>query len=98
MAFICRRFIMIIIILLSVIVLILVFCIIVLAHTLNEVRDEKDNDRYINTVNKNRVSMVEYYMRNYKEGGNPFTTLRDINNALKMDNEEVFGCKRDEKN
>lgn len=31
---------------------------------------------------KNRLSMIEYYHRNYKEGKNPFTVLRDISNTL----------------
>ena len=35
---------------------------------------------------KTRLSMIEYYHRNYKEGMNPFTVLRDITNTL--DSEE----------
>lgn len=31
---------------------------------------------------KNKLSMIEYYHRNYKEGKNPFTVLRDISNTL----------------
>lgn len=31
---------------------------------------------------KNIFSMVEYYIRNYKEGENPFTVLRDITNLV----------------
>lgn len=34
------------------------------------------------TYVKNRLSMIEYYHRNYKEGKNPFTVLRDISNTL----------------
>lgn len=31
---------------------------------------------------KNRLSLIEYYHRNYKEGKNPFTVLRDISDTL----------------
>jgi len=31
---------------------------------------------------KNIYSMVEYYIRNYKEGKNPFTVLRDITDLV----------------
>lgn len=36
---------------------------------------------------KNRLSMIEYYHRNYKEGKNPFTVLRDISNTLYEEDE-----------
>lgn len=32
---------------------------------------------------KDRMTMVEYYFRNFKEGQNPHTTLKDISNLLK---------------
>lgn len=31
---------------------------------------------------KNRYSMIEYYHRNFKEGMNPYTVLRDISNTF----------------
>lgn len=34
---------------------------------------------------KTKLSMIEYYHRNYKEGMNPFTVLRDITNTLDSD-------------
>lgn len=39
------------------------------------------------TYVKNRLSMIEYYHRNYKEGKNPFTVLRDISNTLYEEDE-----------
>lgn len=39
------------------------------------------NKKYI--LIKNKYDMVEYYYRNFKEGGNPYTTLRNISNLLK---------------
>lgn len=80
-----------IIIISLIIILILLFCIFTLNKTINELQDKLDSDKYNNTVNRNRICMVEYYMRNYKEGENPFTVLRDISNVLKMENEEVVG-------
>ena len=34
------------------------------------------NDMF--TYYKNKVSMIEYHYRNYREGKNPYTVLRDI--------------------
>lgn len=48
-------------------------------HRLDRALIEK-NKEY--TFVKNRLSMIEYYHRNYKEGKNPFTVLRDISNIL----------------
>ena len=44
-----------------------------------------NNKEYIHV--KARLSMMEYYYRNYKEGMNPFTVLRDIGNTL--DEEDI---------
>lgn len=40
----------------------------------------KDNKEFIQA--KSKLSMVEYHYRNYKEGKNPFTVLRDISVTL----------------
>ena len=36
----------------------------------------------------NKLSMVEYHYRNYKEGKNPFTVLRDVGEVLYNDFKE----------
>ena len=30
----------------------------------------------------NQISMIEYHYRNFKEGKNPYTVIRDISNVL----------------
>lgn len=40
-----------------------------------------EKDMYL--YNHNKISMIEYHYRNFKEGQNPYTTLRDISNTLK---------------
>lgn len=37
---------------------------------------------------KNRLCMIEHYHRNYKEGMNPFTVLRDISNTLQGEDDD----------
>jgi len=37
---------------------------------------------------KNRLCMIEHHHRNYKEGMNPFTVLRDISNTLYEEEDE----------
>lgn len=33
--------------------------------------------------NKNKISMIEYHYREFKEGQNPYTVLRKMSNTLK---------------
>ena len=35
--------------------------------------------------NSNKYSMIEYHIRNYKEGDNVFTTMRNIQNIIYND-------------
>lgn len=35
--------------------------------------------------NNNKYSMIEYHIRNYKEGDNIFTTMRNIQNIIYND-------------
>lgn len=58
------------------------------------------NKRYSKLLKKNRenckeklkyqtkLSMIEFWVRNYKEGENIYTVFRDISNALKSEIEE----------
>lgn len=48
-------------------------------HRLN--KQYIDNNKQYLRV-KSKLSMIESYNRNYKEGKNPFTVLRDISNTL----------------
>lgn len=48
-------------------------------HKLNDKLIQK-NKEY--TIVKTKLSMIEYHHRNYKEGMNPFTVLRNISNTL----------------
>ncbi len=83
-------------ILLGIITIILIVCIIFLQRTIHNLENIIYKNEYENTVNKNRISMVEYHFRNYKEGENAFTVLRKIGDVLKMNKEEVSGYKQDE--
>lgn len=44
---------------------------------------------------RNIFSMVEYYIRNYKEGENPFTVLRDITNLVYRTGDKQYEGKED---
>ena len=44
----------------------------------NELEAEKDMFLYT----KNKISMIEYHYRNFKEGQNAYTTLRRISDTL----------------
>lgn len=79
------------IIVFGVVIILLVMCIICLIHGKSKVQQKLDDNQYTYLVSKNKLSMVEYHMREFKEGGNPFTTLRSISDILKMEDKEVVG-------
>lgn len=45
---------------------------------------------------KNKMSMVEYQFRNYREGKNPFTVLRDIGDIV-QDYYQKLGANKEDK-
>lgn len=64
---------------------IIVLLVILLALVLNKCLYYKDelyaqNDMF--TYYKNKISMIEYHYRNYREGKNPFTVLRSIGDII----------------
>lgn len=70
------------IILLCIIILLVISNIIFIVKML-KYRGQVYQHNYESTLNNNRMSMIEYTYRKYKEGQNPFTTLREISNILK---------------
>lgn len=72
------------IIIIGISILALVFFILLIISKIKYIKLYKqliDKNKEFTQV-KNRLSMIEYYHRNYKEGKNPFTVLRDISNTL----------------
>lgn len=74
---------MIFLIILIFIILILTSICFILIYKLKNIEDLYYNDKQVFLNTKNKLSMIEYHYRNYKEGQNAFTTLRDISNTLK---------------
>ena len=68
--------------LLITIILILIVVVFLLWYKYIQCRDElyAQNDMY--NYYKNKVSMIEYHYRNYKEGKNPFTVLRVMGDII----------------
>jgi hypothetical protein len=50
---------------------------------MNRYKNELETEKDIFLYNKNKISMIEYHYRNFKEGQNAFTTLRRISDTLK---------------
>lgn len=55
---------------------------IVLLYKYHYMKDEYELDKSEFLYKSNKLSMIEYHYRNYKEGKNPYTTLRDIKEVL----------------
>lgn len=72
---------MIIYILVGVICLLAIILVVILQKYLyykNELYAQNDMFTYY----KNKVSMIEYHYRNYREGKNPYTVLRNIGDII----------------
>lgn len=76
---------------LTCIVCILLIFVLSLLHYTKKLQDNINYYNYSNLATRYRLSMVEYHIRQYREGTNPFTTLRNITNVLKLENKEVVG-------
>lgn len=70
---------------LSIIIIMLLCILTYLIHKINKLNKTINNDRRTYLHNKNKISMLEYEYKNYKEGLNAFTVLRNISNILKED-------------
>lgn len=68
-------------ILIGIIVILIVLLILVLSKYLYYKEElYAQNDMF--TYYKNKISMIEYHYRNYREGKNPFTVLRNIGDII----------------
>lgn len=72
-----------ILIVLGVVILFLLLYIIKLSIKISKLNKDVTNYRCDYLHYKNKVSMVEYEYRKYKEGCNGFTVLRNISNIIK---------------
>lgn len=70
-------------IIISVFILVLIIFNIIILIKMLKYRGEVFRHTHEVTLDRARMSMIEYTFRKYKEGQNPFTTLRDISNILK---------------
>lgn len=55
---------------------------------LNKLNNKYIEDSKLFTSTSGKLSMIEYYYRNFKEGVNPYTILRDIHNVLDVEEED----------
>lgn len=69
-------------ILLIMLLIIIIICFIIMLVKYIQCRNKlyEQNDMYL--YYKNKLSMIEYQYRNYKEGMNAFTVLRNISKIL----------------
>lgn len=63
-----------------------------MTHYKSELYAQRDMFLYY----KNKMSMVEYQFRNYREGKNPFTVLRDIGDIV-QDYYQKLGANKGDK-
>lgn len=71
------------IIILSTIILILLGILIYLSLKYKTLKTDYEADKDMFLYYKNKISMIEYHYRNFKEGQNAFTVLRRISDTLK---------------
>lgn len=71
---------------LSIILLVLNFALLIILaimyYKLGKVKDEYFTLKRSKYRDSNKIVMLEYYIRNYKEGENIFTVFRDLSNLL----------------
>ena len=63
-------------------ILLIIYLIIILKKYL-KLKDIYEEEKDMFLYNRGKISMIEYHYRNFKEGQNPYTTLKDISNTLK---------------
>lgn len=68
---------------LIILLIIAIICFIIMLIKYIDIKNQlyEQNDMYL--YYKNKISMIEYQYRNYKEGMNAFTVLRNMANILK---------------
>lgn len=67
----------------NIVVIVLLILLIYTIIKMNRYKNELEAEKDIFLYNKNKISMIEYHYRNFKEGQNAFTTLRKISDTLK---------------
>lgn len=60
-----------------------------------EMKTDFDSQSDMYLYYRNKLSMIEYYYRNYKEGVNVYTSMRDIGELLYKDYYESVGNARE---
>lgn len=68
----------------------------VLLYWMTYYKSELYAQRDMSLYYKNKMSMVEYQFRNYREGKNPFTVLRDIGDIV-QDYYQKLGANKGDK-
>lgn len=68
---------------LIILLIIVIICFIIMLIKYIDIKNQlyEQNDMYL--YYKNKISMIEYQYRNYKEGMNAFTVLRNMASILK---------------
>lgn len=68
---------------LIILLIIAIICFIIMLIKYIDIKNQlyEQNDMYL--YYKNKISMIEYQYRNYKEGMNAFTVLRNVASILK---------------
>lgn len=74
---------MITILILTIIIILLITTLCVLLHKYLVLKNEYELDKSDMLFHKNKISMIEYTYRKFKEGQNPYTTLRQVSDILK---------------
>lgn len=70
-------------IILATIILILLSLLIWIGFKYIKIRNKFYEESSLFQYNKNKISMIEYQYRNFKEGTNPYTVFRKISDILK---------------
>ncbi len=65
-----------------IIITLLLIGILVFKYKYEKLQDELYTLKRDGYRNNNKYSMIEYYIRGYKEGNNAYTTMRDIQNII----------------
>lgn len=68
----------ILVILIIILIILLIMCYYKYRDVCNKLNETKDMEQYY----RNKLSMIEYHYRNYKEGDNIFTVMRRISDIL----------------
>lgn len=80
----------ILIIILSCISIILLIAFLVILIKFKKLNNEYNSYKREIYRNSNKVNMVEYYLREYKEGKNIYTVFRDLSNLIYCEGENKY--------